>query len=65
MAKRPTKKEPELHSWAVYHIAARQKFAGIVYDQPDEEAAIKAAIVEYNVPPNERGRLMARRRDRE
>jgi hypothetical protein len=59
MAKQPTKQQ--IHSWAVYHIAARQKFVGIVYDQPDADAAIKQAIVEYNVPPNERGRLTARR----
>ena len=62
MAKRPTK-VPELHGWAVYHIAAKQKFVGFVHDQPDADAAIKAAIEEYKVPPNERGRLLARRRD--
>jgi len=33
-----------LHSWAVYHIAALQKFVGIV--QPDADAAIKQAIIE-------------------
>jgi hypothetical protein len=61
MAKKATKQQTR--SWAVYHLAARQKFVGIVYDQPDEEAAIKQAIMGYNVPPNERGRLMAKRRN--
>ena len=44
MAKQPTKQTP--HSWAVYHNAAKQKFVGIVYDQPDEVSAIRAAIEE-------------------
>jgi hypothetical protein len=61
LAKKPTKQRT--YSWAVYHIAAKQKYVGVVHDQPDADSAIKAAIAEYNVPPNERGRLMAQRRD--
>jgi hypothetical protein len=57
MAKQPTKQST--HSWAVYHLKGTPaKLVGIVDDQPDEAAAIK----DYDVPSNERGRLIAQRR---
>jgi hypothetical protein len=63
MAKRPTTKQPT-HSWAIYHLKGTPaQFIGIVFDQPDEQSAIKKAIEEYKVPENQRNRLMARRRD--
>jgi hypothetical protein len=62
MAKQPTKQT--LHSWAIYQLKGTPaKLVGIVDAQPDAESAIKAAIKEYKVPENERGRLLARRRD--
>ncbi len=62
MRKRPTK--PRLRSWAVYHIKGTPaKLVGIIDNAPDAETAITRAIEEYNVPPNERGRLVAQQRD--
>jgi 1,2-phenylacetyl-CoA epoxidase PaaB subunit len=43
MAKRPTKQQSN-HSWAIYHIRGTPaQFIGIVFDAPDEQAAIKQA----------------------
>jgi hypothetical protein len=45
----------------VYDIKGTAKFVGIV-DKPDH-AAIKTAIVECQLPVNQRGRLLALWRD--
>ena len=60
MAKQPPPSQAELHTWAIYHLKGT-KFVGLIHNQPDGESAINQAIEEYNVPPNERGRLIAQR----
>jgi hypothetical protein len=43
MVKRPTAQQT--HSWAVYHLKGTPvHFVGVVYNQPDEQVAIKQAI---------------------
>ena len=61
MPKRPT--IAAQHSWAVYHIKSTPARLVAIVDAPDAETAMALAIQQENVPPNERGRLLARRRD--
>jgi hypothetical protein len=55
MTKRPTNPpKQQTHSWAIYHIQGTPaQFVGIVFDQPDQESAIKKAIEEYDIPANQ------------
>ncbi len=61
MAKRPT--EQQSYSWSIYRLRGTlARFVGLV-DARDEQSAIAKAIEEYDVPQNQRGRLIAQRRD--
>lgn len=63
MAKRLTIAARQNNSWAIYHIKGTPaKLVGIV-DAPAKEVAVARAIEQYQVPPNERGKLIALRRD--
>ncbi len=58
------KQQQQTHSWTVYHLKSTPaKLVGIVGNQPDQQSAIKAAIEKFGVPVNERGQLMAQRRN--
>jgi hypothetical protein len=62
MPKRQTTKQ-QTHSWAIYHLRGTPaQSIGVVFDQPDQESAIKIAIQEFKVPENQRNRLIARQR---
>jgi hypothetical protein len=63
MAKRPIIATQQNHSWAVYHIKSTPAKLVAIVDAPDAETAVARAIEQENVPPNERGRLLARWRD--
>jgi hypothetical protein len=52
------------HSWAVYSLnGTPMKFLGIVYGEPTQEAAIKRAIEQFNLPADRKDQLVATRRD--
>jgi hypothetical protein len=57
-------KRQQNHSRSIYRLRwTPAELIGIVYHQPDEQAAIRQAIEEFKVPANQRDRLMAQRRD--
>jgi hypothetical protein len=62
MPKQPTK-QPQKQSWAAYHIRARPRSLSASSMTPPMSNPPPSAIEEYQVPANERSRLIARGRD--
>jgi hypothetical protein len=59
----PDQRQPRGHSWSVYDLKRTPaKVVGIIYNAADELTAIARDTVEYDVPPSESGRLIAKRR---
>ena len=58
---RSTRKGQDRHARRRGGVPAQ--FIGIVYDQPNEQAAIERAIEEFKVLANQRDRLIAQPRD--
>jgi 1,2-phenylacetyl-CoA epoxidase PaaB subunit len=57
--KKPTQKKPT--QWKVYRLkGSPAAFIGTVY-APDEKAALKAAIKEFEITPDQQNRLLIRR----
>jgi hypothetical protein len=51
VSKRPSKRLN--HTWSVYRLRGTPaQLIGVVYDQPDEQTAIKRAIEQFEVPEN-------------
>jgi hypothetical protein len=62
MAKPRPIKRTRTYSWSVFHNkGTAAKFVGIIDNATDAETAIERAIEQYQMPPNERGWLMALR----
>jgi hypothetical protein len=49
----------QTYFWAVFIKGVPPKFVGIIDNAPNAETAIEYAIEQYQVPPNERGWLVA------
>jgi hypothetical protein len=52
-------KEPQQHTWQIYHLRGTPaQYLGMV-EPPDADAAIKQAVVDLKVPSQQQKRLLA------